>query len=185
MELHSHAAGKPEPLLISNIFADGIFRVLADDRRDGLKLVAGIEVDEFHAHGVAASLADVPYIRPHHLATDGDEHDFVGVAHGERADHAAGFVAGLHRDDAFAAARLDAVFVKPGAFADAVFARDEQRRVRDHDGRRHECVAGFEIDSAGAASSAAHRAHIGFMEADAHAVLGDEHHVVTRIALAG
>jgi hypothetical protein len=78
-----------------------------------------------------------------HLAADGDEHDFVGVAHGERADHAAGLVAGLHGDDALAAARLDAVLVEVRALADAVLAGDQQRGVRLDDARRRRRASAF------------------------------------------
>ena len=76
---------------------------------------------------------------------------------------------------------LDAVFVKAGAFADAILAGDQQRRVGDNNRRGDEGVAGFQADAAHAARRAAHRAHVGFAEADAHAILGDQHHVVARI----
>ena len=77
--------------------------------------------------------------------------------HGQRADDAAGFVGGLHRDDALAAARLEAVFVEIGALADAVFAGDQQRRVGHDHGQRHDGVGLFQADAAHAAGGTAHR----------------------------
>ena len=62
--------------------------LLADDRGDGLELVAFVQVDEFDAHGVSTRLANVLDGRAHHLVTDGDEHDFVFVLDGEGAHHA-------------------------------------------------------------------------------------------------
>ncbi len=38
--------------------AGGIFLVLADDRRDGLQFIAGLQVDEFHSLRVASGFAD-------------------------------------------------------------------------------------------------------------------------------
>src|SRR5437660_7615321 len=104
--------------------------LFTDDRRDGLQLVIWLQIDEFDALGIAAGLADVFHEGAHHLPTDGDEHDFVFVLYRQRANNGAGLLCGLHRNDAFAATRLLAVFLKAGPLADPVFAGDKQRRFR-------------------------------------------------------
>src|SRR3989442_5279799 len=65
--------------LFLRFLGGGFFLVLTDDGSDGLQFVAGIEIDEFDAHRVAASFADIFDACSHHLPADGDEHDFVRV----------------------------------------------------------------------------------------------------------
>ena len=113
---------------------------LADDGRDGLQFFASAQSPSAYAHGIAAD-ARISFTRgPDHLALGRDQHQFVFIGDSERADDVAGFFAGLHRDDAFAAARLLAVIVERRPFADPVFARDQQHGVRIHDRDRDDVV---------------------------------------------
>jgi hypothetical protein len=75
-----------------------------------------------------------------------------------------------------------AVFLEIRAFADAVFAGDQQvwRPARQWPARRLRRPL-FQIDAAHAAGGPAHRAGVFFVEPDAHAVARDDHH----LALAG
>src|SRR5262249_29708121 len=148
------------------------------DWGDGLKLLAIAQAHEFYAHGVASGFADFFDAGAHHLALGGDEHDLIGLAHGERADHVAGFVAGLHRDDAFAAARLFAVVVEGSAFADTMLARDEEHGAHIDNGERDDVIFFIRANSPDADGVAALVAELLFVEAQAHAVHGDEDELV-------
>ena len=84
----------------------GVLFFLADDGGDGLEFVGAVQVDQFHALGVAAGFADVVDAGAHHLAGDGDEHDLVVSLDSERAHDVAGLLGGFHGDDALAGAGL-------------------------------------------------------------------------------
>src|ERR1700676_2864795 len=103
-------------------FRFGVGRLLADDRGDGLQFFRTAEIHQLHAHGIAADDANLFHARPNHLAFGRDQHEFVFISDGQRADDLAGFLTGLHRDDAFAATSLPTVIIERRAFADAVFA---------------------------------------------------------------
>ena len=79
---------------------------------------------------------------------------------------------------AFAAARLHAVLVESGALADAVFAGDEQHGVLVHEGRADDVVALLRADAPDADRVAALVAQFLLVEANAHAVVRDEHDFV-------
>ena len=73
----------------------------------------------------------------------------IRVAHGQRADDVAGLVAGLHGDDAFAAARLLAVIVETACACRCRFRRRpaaSRRRVPAH-GHGHDEVAVLRADA--------------------------------------
>src|SRR5579871_4485586 len=152
--------------------------LFADDAGDGDEFIAFVEIDELDALGVAAGNADVFTIGADGLALRRREHDLIRIGNAKSADNAADFVGGLHRDDALAATALDAVFVKRRAFADAVFAGDEQRSVGIHDFHADHIVTLVRTDAPVADGGAAHVARFFFVEPDAHAVLGDEDDLV-------
>src|SRR5205823_7128158 len=81
------------------------------------------------ALGRAASLADGSRVHADDLSVLADEHGFRLFVHQHDAAHPAVARRGLHVDHAFAAARLQAVFVNIGAFAVALLghAQDERR----------------------------------------------------------
>ena len=115
-----------------------------------------------------------------HLALVGDEHEFVRFAHGEGAGDAAGLLVGLHRDDAFAAARLRCgISVERRALADAVLAGDEQHGVLDRRAprRRRSRPCSGRMPQTPTVSRPWSRS-LFLVEADAHALVGDEHDLV-------
>ena len=69
-----------------------------------------------------------------------------------------------------AAARLEAVLVELGALAVAVLRHGEERAALADDFHRHDFVAVAQRDAADAVGGAAHRADVGLLEADRHAV---------------
>src|SRR5512139_2048468 len=87
------------------------------DTRQGHDAFAVFEFDQTHALGVAADDADILDAQTNDLADVGDQHELVFFVDLLHADDAASAFAGLHRDDALAAARLQPVFVHLGAFA--------------------------------------------------------------------
>ena len=116
--------------------------------------------------------------RAHHLTFGRDQHQFVDVGHGERPDDVAGFISGLHRDDAFAAAGLFAVIIERRAFADPVLARDEQHRCRIHNRDGNDVVAFLRTNSPDADGVASLVAQLFFVKTQTHAFLGDENELV-------
>ena len=139
---------------------------------------AGAEVDELHALRVAAGFADFLDAGADHFAFVRDQHELVLVANGQSAGDAAGFFVGLHRDDAFAAAALESVFLEAGALADAFFAGDEELAVFIHDRGTDDVVAFVGADAPDADGVAALVAEFLFGESDAHAFMGDENDFV-------
>src|SRR6266446_5945948 len=148
---------------------------------DRLKFFAVAKVHQFYAHRVAAGFANFFDARAHHLAFVRDQHDLVCFANCERTNHFAGFFAGLHGDDSFAAARLPPVIIKRRAFADSIFASDEQHGVWIDNGVGHDMVAFLRANSPNADSVAALIAQLFFMEAQAHSVCCDEDDLVVAV----
>src|SRR5439155_22508761 len=79
--------------------------------------------------------------RAHHLAFVGDEHNLISLTDRERANDVAGFLASFHGNDAFAAARLPPVIIERRAFANSIFARDQQHGVWVDIGAGHHVLA--------------------------------------------
>ena len=109
---------------------------------------------------------------------DGDEHDLVGILDRQRAHNLARPLGRLHRDDAFAAAGLEAVFAEIRAFADAVFTRHQQRGLRNHHGQTNDGIGCFQGDAADARGGPAHGTHFLLGKSNALALAGDQHHFV-------
>ena len=78
--------GELSALFFHAIHAFHVVVFVGDDGGDGLELLGTFEVDEDDAHGVAPGFADFFDAGAHHLAFVRDEHEFVGVAHGEGSD---------------------------------------------------------------------------------------------------
>ena len=128
--------------------------------------------------GDAAGLADFRDADADALAGGGHEHELVLLGDGDGSDDRAGLVGDVHRLDAEAAARLLAVVVEGGAFAEAVFRGDEQGGFRGDLREADDAVALARADAGDAHRRAAHRAGVAFVETQAHAVAGDEDEVV-------
>src|SRR5882724_7336576 len=158
-----------------------LFFRLTDHRRDRLKLFTVAKVHQFYTHRVAAGLTNLFDPGSHHLAFVRDQHDLVCFANCERANHVAGFLAGSHRDDAFAAARLPPVIIKRRPLADSIFASDEQHSVWIDNGVGHDMVAFLRANSPNADSVAALIAQLFFMEAQAHSVFRDQDDLVVAV----
>src|SRR5208337_2729364 len=87
--------------------------------------VAGLQVEEADALGVAAGFADGFRIHADDFAVVADDHDLgIFVDQGD-GDDFADALGRFHVDDAFAGAVGEAVFVGGGAFAVAVFGDGE------------------------------------------------------------
>ena len=139
------------------------------------------EADEAHALGIAAGHADLAHPGADALAAAGHEHDFVCLAHAEGADHVTGFVGNFHRDDAFATAPLQTVFVKFGAFAHPVGSGHEEGGVRDNQCGPDDEVTFGRTDAPDSGRGATHVTDAVLAETDAHAVLGDKDNFVVSV----
>src|SRR5437879_11723991 len=73
-----------------------------------------------HALGVAADDANVFYSKTYDLSLVRDEHELIVLGHLLSTHDPAGFIRGLHRNDALAAARLEPILVHLGTLAVAV-----------------------------------------------------------------
>jgi hypothetical protein len=107
------------------------FGVFGGDGYGGGYFVVVVEVEEFDAGGGAAGGADGFGVDADDFAELGDEHHFGGFVDELDGGDLTDFEGGLHVDDAFAAAGLEAVTVAVGALAEAVFAdgEDEPDRI--------------------------------------------------------
>src|SRR5207237_3485876 len=78
------------------------------------------QIDETHALGVAADDANVFYSKTYDLSLVRDEHELIVLGHLLSTHDPAGFIRGLHRNDALTAARLEPILVHLGTLAVAV-----------------------------------------------------------------
>ena len=101
------------------------FGVFGGDDDGGGDLVVGVEVEELDAGGGAAGGAHGLGVDADDLAELADEHHLGGVVDQVDGGDLADLGAGLHGDDALAAARLQAVGVNVGALAESVLADGE------------------------------------------------------------
>src|SRR5215470_19008230 len=92
----------------------GAFGLDASDRAD---FVVGVEVDDAHAHRVAALRRHIVRVDADDLALGGDDEHVIAGAHLQHADDHAVAAAGLDVDDALAGAALQPVFVEWRALA--------------------------------------------------------------------
>src|SRR2546422_318473 len=139
----------------------------AGDGRDALPF---LQADQAHALSVAADHADLVHAQADHLPTARDQHDLVVVRHHANADHAAGFVGGLHGDDALPAAPRETVLLHLGALTVAVLGHREQRGAGLHQVERDHLVPRVELHAPHAVVVAAHRPGLVLLEADRLAV---------------
>src|SRR5262245_17926004 len=150
----------------------GAFGLDASDRAD---LVVGVEVDDAHAHRVAALRRDVVRVDADDLALGGDDQHVVTRPDLEHAHHGAVATAGLDVDDALAGAALQPVFVERRALAVAAPGDRQDLRALLHDVPRDHRVILLDFDAADAGGATTHRSHLVLGEADGHAELGGDH----------
>ena len=141
-----------------------MFALLEGDELDPLRGTPGA------AHGVN--------LQPYGLPARGHNHELIGICHRGSRDHAPRLVGAVHGLDADTAATLHTVFLKARALAQAVFGDHQQvSPLRDH-GERYHVVALAQADAAHPDGVTPLRAHVVFAEANAHAVVRHQHHIL-------
>src|SRR6185369_13145994 len=154
----------------------------AGDRADA---IVGVEIDDAHAHRVAALRGDLVGVNADDLALGGDEQDVVPTPDLQHADHGAVAARRLNVDDPLAGSALQAVLLERRPLAEAALRdRKDLRALLDDVGSDHLVVV-LDLDPAHAGGAAAHRADFLFREADRHAELRGDHHLATAIGSAG
>ena len=107
------------------------FGVFGGDGHGGGYFVAVFEVEELDAGGAAAGAADGFGVDTDDFAELADKHHFGGVVDELDAGDFASLGAGLHVDDAGAAAGLETVAVDVGALAETVLRDGEDEAGRE------------------------------------------------------
>src|ERR1700674_4345572 len=162
-----------------------VFAIVVVTIHDGLQareLLALSQIDEGHALGGAAHLADLVHARADQHTARCDQHDLV-LGRGERGGHdLAVALRGLDRDHALGAAAVARVFGDRRALAVAVLGGGEHalRLVLRHQ-QRDPLAALGEVHAADPTSSSTHRSHVVLVEAHGLALVGEQHHVVLAI----
>ena len=154
---------------------------MGNNRRNALEFLTLRESDEFHTHCHPTRLTDLGNTGANHLATAGDEHEFVFVGDGECADHESGLLAGLHGDDTFPSARLLAVILKRGALANAVIASNQKHAIIADDAGGDDIVILVRTNTPDSDRGASLVAKLFLAEADAHTLTGHKHYLVVSI----
>ena len=99
----------------------------------------------------------------------------------ERANDTTGFFSDIHGPHALAAARLQPVFIKVGAFTQPVFGGDQQHPGRIHDRKTdHKIIAGW-LDAPHASGRPAHRPDTAFLTAQTETLRGDKNQFIRAI----
>src|SRR2546430_2210103 len=159
----------------------GAFGLDAGDRAD---LVVGVEIDDAHAHRVAALRGHVTRVEADDLALGRDHEDVVALADLEHAHDGAVAAAGLDVDDALARAALQPVLVERRALAVAPLRDRQDLSALLHDVGGDDLVALVHLDATHARGAATHRAYLVLGEADGHAELGGDHHLPRAVGAA-
>src|SRR5262249_49656792 len=154
------------------------------DARDRAHLVVGVEVDDAHAHGIAALRGHLIGVDTDDLALGGDEQDIVTAAHLQHADHGAVAPGRLDVDAALAGAALQPVLLERCALAEAALGHRQDLAALLHHVGGDDRVALLDVDAAHAAGAAAHGAHFLLREPDGHALLGGDHHLALAVGAA-
>ena len=139
--------------LVPAVLVRGLF---ADDRGDCLEPILTMEVYEFDTLCVAASHSYVLNAGAHHLAADGNKHNFIRITHRQCTADLTGLGRSLHSDDAFTTARLDALLVEPSTLANAVLTSNEQRSLLRNYGGSDKPVLRSKTNSAHTSRRTAH-----------------------------
>src|SRR5262245_2327933 len=133
--------------------------------------VALLELDDAHALGGAAGLADVLDLDANELASLRDQQELVGVRHRLDARHRAVLVGDLDVDHARSAAALEPVLLDLRALPVAVLGDRQQVRLLVDDVHLDDLVVVLlERDADDAGRVAAHGADVLLREPDAHAL---------------
>src|SRR6266850_2576798 len=160
---------------------DVVVLVFLHHARDIHDEVAGRQVHDLHALRVAARDADAFDGHADHDSLLGDHHQLVIGQDFLEGDDVSGLRSALERNDAAAAAVLNAVLVELRALAHPLLGHHEQRGLAAHHDHVNHVVLLVELDALHAGGRAAHVAHVLLVEADAHAVIRGEDDVVLAV----
>src|SRR4029453_449992 len=157
---------------------------LGFDPRDRAHAVVGVEIDDPHAHRVAALRGHFVGVDGDHLALGGDDEEVVAAPYLDHADHGAVAPGGLDVDDALAGPALQPVLLQGRALAEAPLGHGEDLRAfLYHVGADHLVVV-VHLDAPDARRAAAHRSDFFLGEADGHAELGGDHALTVAVGAA-
>src|SRR5262245_32205516 len=139
-------------------------------------ILVSLEIENPDALRVAADFPNVPNFATKDLALRRHQHDFVAVSDLEKADGQSVAFSGLHADDAFASAALDAVLADWSPLAIAAFCHRQNGCGRIRRDRFHadHLIAFFQGDAFDAVGCATHRSDALFLESNRNALLGAE-----------
>src|SRR5262249_2973588 len=160
-------------------------RLLGRDARDGAHAVVGLEVDDAHAHGVAALGGDVVRVDADHLALGGDHEHVVARSHLQHADHVAVAARRLDVDDPLAAAPGESILVERCPLAVAALADGEDEGTFLHHLGGDDLVALLDLDASHAPRPPALGQDLLLAEANDHAPLGGDHHFAGPVGATG
>src|SRR5690606_700863 len=141
--------------------------------------VALIESHDTHTLRRSADHPALVHALPVHDAVPRDHHQLVVLADGLDRDAPARRLRDPGVDDALSAADLEPIFADVRSLAAPVLGHDEQghdvRELLPHDHHADDDVLVAKTDAAHTIRRTAHRAHVGFVEPDRHALPGREH----------
>src|SRR4029453_15033550 len=157
---------------------------LGFDPRDRAHAVVGVEIDDPHAHRVAALRGHLVGVDADHLALGGDDEEVVAAPDLDHADHRAVAAGGLDVDDPLAGPALQPVLLERRALAEAALGDGEDLRALLHDVGADHLIVVLHLDAAHAGGAAAHRPDLFLGEADGHAELGGDHHFTVAVGTA-
>src|SRR4030095_3838990 len=140
-----------------------------------------LDVDQPHPLGISADHPNVGDAQADDLAGARDHHQVVLVGYLLHADDASGAVGRLHRDDPFAAARLDSILRHVGSFAVAVLPNGQDAGARAQDLEAHDPVVGSQRDAFYTAGAAAHAAHLFLAETNRLPVARSQDHFLLAV----
>src|SRR6185503_10308527 len=155
--------------------------LLGLDTGNAAHLVVGVDVDDAHAHRIAALARDVIHVEADHLALAGDHEHVVPLPHLEHAHHRPIAPARLDVDDALARAPGEAILVERRALAVAAHRhRQHAHPLLDHF-RGDDLVMLLEVDALHPGGHPPRGPELVLGEADEHALLGREQHLALAV----
>src|SRR5215470_2164277 len=149
----------------------GRLPALLFDERGASDQVPARGVDQLDALGAAPGGADLFGFEADQLAVGGDDQHFAVFSDRHDGHHLAVLVGGLDVDQAFAAARLHAVFRQRRLLAESVAGDAQHLLVAVHGDDADHVIVVAQRDAAHAAGLAPHVTHLLLVEADGHALV--------------
>src|SRR5918992_1496449 len=138
-------------------------------------------IDKTHTLCVAADDSNVSHAQPNNLTIIGDKHQLIVVGYLLSSDDATGFLRGLHRDDALAAARLETILLHFRALALPVFRHGQNTCATTEHFHADAGIAWIKPHSHHAVGSASGGPNLIFLEANRLAIQGRENKLLLSI----